>query len=197
MHLARRMAGRKVEFGEVVVVALDVRPFGDREAHVGENRGQFVIHLADRVDAAGLDAIAAHRQAEVERFALQPRIERLRLQFHATAGERRGRFVLQRVDRRASATALVGRHFAKRGEQRRDRSLLAERGDARRLERRFVVRRGDGGEGLLTQGREIGHGGPVERVGAAKILLPQAGEGGAQRRMRGFRRRVEAVLPSP
>ena len=30
----------KVELGEVVVVGLDVRPFGDREAHVGEDRGR-------------------------------------------------------------------------------------------------------------------------------------------------------------
>src|ERR1700733_13603928 len=38
------------------VVALDVRPFGDREAHLGKNGGDLVHHLADRMDAPGLDA---------------------------------------------------------------------------------------------------------------------------------------------
>ena len=52
VHLARRMARREVQRGEIVVVGLDVRPFGDREAHVGEDRGDLVDHLADRVDAA-------------------------------------------------------------------------------------------------------------------------------------------------
>ena len=51
VHLPRRMAFGEVERGEVVVVGLDVRTFGDREAHVGEDRGQLVDHLADRMDA--------------------------------------------------------------------------------------------------------------------------------------------------
>ena len=53
VHLARRMAFGEIQLGEVVVVGLDVRTFGDREAHVGEDRGELVDHLADRVDAAG------------------------------------------------------------------------------------------------------------------------------------------------
>ena len=73
VHFARGMAGREVELGEVVVVAFDVGAFGDRETHVGEDRGDFVEHLADRMDAPGLDAGAAHRQRHVERLALEPR----------------------------------------------------------------------------------------------------------------------------
>ena len=53
MHLARRVAGREVERGEIVEVALDVRPFGDGEAHLGEDGDHLVHHLADRVDAPG------------------------------------------------------------------------------------------------------------------------------------------------
>ena len=63
VHFARGMAGREVQLGEIVVVALDVRPFGDGKAHVGKNGGQFVHHLADRMDAAGLHAAGAGRQA--------------------------------------------------------------------------------------------------------------------------------------
>ena len=50
--LPRRMLGRNVERGEVVEVGLDVRTFGDREAHVGEDLGDLVDDLADRMDAA-------------------------------------------------------------------------------------------------------------------------------------------------
>ena len=88
VHFARGMAGREVELGEIVVVALDVRPLGDGEAHVGEDRRDLVDHLADRVDAAGLDARGAHGQRHVERLGLQPRLERGRLQHRAPRGER-------------------------------------------------------------------------------------------------------------
>ena len=66
VHLAGRMALGEVQRGEVVVVGLDVRPFGDREAHVGEDRGELVDHLADRMDAADLGRRLAHRQRDVD-----------------------------------------------------------------------------------------------------------------------------------
>src|SRR3984957_889956 len=75
VHLARRMAGRKVELGEIEVVAFDVRPLGDGESHLGENDGDFVHHLTDRMDAPGLDAGQGHRERDVERLALELRLE--------------------------------------------------------------------------------------------------------------------------
>jgi hypothetical protein len=62
VHLAGRMAVGKIERGEIVVVGLDIRTFGDGEAHVGEDRGDLVDDLADRVDAAALGRRRAHRQ---------------------------------------------------------------------------------------------------------------------------------------
>ena len=50
--LPRRMLGRNVERGEIVEVGLDVGTLGDREAHIGEDLGDLVGHLADRMDAA-------------------------------------------------------------------------------------------------------------------------------------------------
>ena len=47
VHLPRRMVGRDVELGEIVIVEFDVRAFGDGEAQIGEDRGDFVQHLAD------------------------------------------------------------------------------------------------------------------------------------------------------
>ena len=48
--LARRVSGREVEPGEIVVVGLDVRPFGDGEAHVREDHHQLFPHTADGTD---------------------------------------------------------------------------------------------------------------------------------------------------
>ncbi len=50
VHRARGMGLGHIERGEIVPVVLDLRPGGDREAEIGENLGQFVHHLADRVD---------------------------------------------------------------------------------------------------------------------------------------------------
>ena len=59
------MLGRDVELGEVEVVGLDVRPFGDGEAHVAEDLGHLVPHLADGVDAPVLQRPEPHGQRDV------------------------------------------------------------------------------------------------------------------------------------
>jgi hypothetical protein len=73
VHLAGRMAFGEVQRGEIVVVGLDVRPFGDGEAHVAEDRGDLVDHLADRMDAARSAGDWAHRQRHVERLGGEAR----------------------------------------------------------------------------------------------------------------------------
>ena len=88
VHLARRMVFRKVELGEVVVLGLDVGTFGDGEAHVGEDRGQFVDHLRDRMDAADLERRFAHRQRHVDRFGIEPRLQGGAPESLAAFGER-------------------------------------------------------------------------------------------------------------
>ena len=72
VHLPRRVAGREVELGEIVVVGLDVRPLGDGEAEIGEDRRHLLEHLRDRMDAPGLDPGGPHRQRHVERLGLEP-----------------------------------------------------------------------------------------------------------------------------
>ena len=146
VHLARRMAFGEIQLGEVVVVGLDVRTFGDREAHVGEDRGEFVDHLADRMDAAGLGRRLAHRQRDVDGLGGEPRIERGVL---AALRARAAIAALTRSFRPLIAgplrLALVRRHAAERLEQRRDRAALAERRDAHGFERGLVGGGGDGG----------------------------------------------------
>ena len=170
VHLARGMAGREVELGEIVVVALDVRPFGDGKAHLSENGGDLVHHLADRMDAAGLDAGQRDGQGDVERLALELRLEGRALEHRAPRRERLRDLILQRIDGRALRLALVRRELAERREQRGDRSLLAERSDARRLERAFIRRAFNRGQRLPFKGGKVRH--SSRTPGEAACALP-------------------------
>ncbi len=49
VHLPGRVTDREVQGREVVEVALDVRAFGHRETHIGEDRRDLVRDLADRM----------------------------------------------------------------------------------------------------------------------------------------------------
>ena len=63
--LPRRVLGRNVERGEIVEVGLDVRTFGDRKAHIGEDLGDLVGHLADGMDAPLGKRAFAHRKRDI------------------------------------------------------------------------------------------------------------------------------------
>ena len=160
MHLAGRMALGEIQFGEVVVVGLDIGTFGDGESHVGEDRGEFVHHLAERMNAALLGGGLAQRQRDVDGLGGQPRVERCGFQDVAARGQRLGDGILGEIDRRTLGLAFVRRHLAERREQRGDRALLAERCDAHRFDGGFVAGGGDVGENLGFEGSEVGHGNP-------------------------------------
>ena len=147
VHLTRRMAFREIQRGEIVVIGLDVRPFGDRKAHVGEDRGDLVDHLADRVDAAALGRRLPHRQRHVDLFGGEPRGD--------------GDVACSSALRAASASVtrffspliagpfdlpFFSAHRAKRLQHFGDRALLAECRHAHRLDRLFVAGCGDFGE---------------------------------------------------
>ena len=110
-------------------------PSATAKAHVGEDGGEFVDHLADRMHAAGLGRRLAHRQRDVDGLGGEPRIERGGAERVLGGSDRGGDALLQAVDRRALHLALVRRHRAERLEQRRHRAALAERGHAQRLQR--------------------------------------------------------------
>ena len=143
MHLAGRMAFGEIQLGEVVIVGLDVGTFGDRKSHVGEDRVDLLEDLAQRMDAAGFRGRLAQRQRDVDGLGGKPGIERRRLENVAAGGERLGDLVLGEVDRRTLRLALVRRHLAERGEQRGDRALFAERGNAHGFEGGFIAGGGD------------------------------------------------------
>src|SRR5204862_4865340 len=73
-------------------------------------------------------------------------------------GDGRGDAILELVDRRAFAAALVRRHAAERLEQRRYRAALAQRCNAHGFQCRFVAGGGNAAEDFLFQLRQVGHG---------------------------------------
>ena len=155
VHLARRMADGEVERGEVVMVGLDVRPFGDREAHVAEDGGDLVDDLADRMDAATLGRRLAHRQRDIDRLGDEAGSDGGVLQLGLAGRQRLGDAVLQPVDRRALDLALLGGHCAQRLQQVRDGALLAESGDAYGLDGLLVGGSCDIGKQRALQDFEI------------------------------------------
>ncbi len=98
--VARRMVFREIQLGEIVIVGLDVGTFGDGEAHVGEDRRQFVDHLGDRMHAADLGRRFAHRQRDVDALGVEPRLQRRVLERVAARGERGVDAILEAVDQR-------------------------------------------------------------------------------------------------
>ena len=157
VHLAGRMTFGEVQRGEIVIVGLDIRTFGDREAHVGEDRGDLVDDLADRMDAAALGRRGAHRQRDIDGLAGQALVNRRILQIGLAGGDRGGNIGLQRVDRSTARLALFRRHGAERLQELGDRALLAERVDAHGFDRRFVTGSGHFGQQIVFQCFQIGH----------------------------------------
>ena len=148
MHRPGRVAFRDIERGEIVPVVLDLRPGGDGEAHVGEDLGQFVHHLADRMDRAARRF--GRRQREVDRFAGQLSLERGAFQSRLGAGQRLGHCLAKGVDLRARHLPFFGRHPAQRLQQARDRALLAEKFDPQSLQRAQILRGGDARQRCFT-----------------------------------------------
>jgi hypothetical protein len=138
------MVRRKVQGGEIVPVVLDLRPGSDREAEVGEDLGELVENLADRMDAALKRR--RHRQGHVEPLARQPPLERFRLEHRPASRDRLGHALAQGVDSWPFDLPLLWRHAAERLQELGHRPLLAERRDPLGLERGEVGGGNDAGE---------------------------------------------------
>jgi hypothetical protein len=137
------------------MVGLDVRPFGDGEAEVAEDRRDLVDDLADRMNAAALGRRLPHRQGDVDFLGGQTRGNRRILQLRLAGGQRFRDAILQAVDRRALELTLLGGHRAKRLQHLGNGALLAEGSKAHRLDGRLIGGRGDVGQKRLFQGFKI------------------------------------------
>ena len=71
--LSRRVLGRDVEGGKVVEIFLDMRPLGERETHLAEDRDDLVDCLTDRMDAPCTGE--RHRERNVGALGGEPLFE--------------------------------------------------------------------------------------------------------------------------
>ena len=167
VHLPRRVLGRDVERREIVEVVLDVGPFDDPEAHVGEDRDQLVQHLADGMN--GADRLRARRQGDVHPLGREALVQVRPLQRRAACVDGIGQLALDLVEPRAGLLAGVDIEPAQALHRLGERRFLAERRDTGLLQRGQVAGRLDPGQHALFQGVEVFQGpysggrAPVER----------------------------------
>ena len=109
MHRPRRVGGGNVERIEIIPFALDFRPGGDRKAQVRENLGEFVHHLADRMDTATRRGRSG--QGHVQPFGGEAGVEHGGFERGFARGEGGGNRFAGAVDQRAHLLTLLSRHL--------------------------------------------------------------------------------------
>ncbi len=167
VQFARGVLGREVQGGEIVPVVLDVRPLGDREAHLGEDRDQLVHHLHGRVHPAL--APRARRQGQVDMLGRQPGLQLGGLQLGLARPQGGGDAVAQAIQQRAALAPLLRAQRAHPLEQAGDGPGLAEGLHAQRLDGGDRVGRADGVDQVEFEFGEIGHG-PVRLAGRRRSV---------------------------
>ena len=145
--LARGMVRRDVERGEIVEIVLDMRPLGDDETHLAEDRDDLVDGLADRMDRSR--AAGQHRQGHIGQLAGEAIGQRGTPQPVAGFLERRGDRVPKGVQPRARLPALFCRKLAKPAHQRGNLAVAAEQLDADLLELLRRLRSGNRPQELI------------------------------------------------
>ena len=126
-------------------------PSATGEAHIGEDLGDLVDDLADRMDAALGERAVAHRQRDVGRSAASRASSAARPSASRLASSASPTRSLQLLTAWPKLLRSSGGMRAERLHQLRDAALLAERGDAHRLERGEVCRLGDGAKQLAPR----------------------------------------------
>ena len=155
VHFPRRVLGREVQGCEVVEVGLDVGPFGDGEAHVGEDGDQFVHHLHGRVHAA----LPAGRggQGQVHPLGRQAGLQFSGLQLGLAGLDPGGQAVAHLVDLGPQDLPLLKAYRAEGPGQKGDVARLAQDGDARLVQGRQVGGSVDPGQVRAFQFGDVGH----------------------------------------
>ena len=155
LHLARRMVGRDVQPGEVVVVEFHVRAFGDAKAQVGKDGDDFFQHLADGMDGAAV--FRTRGQGDIELLGCKPCIQRRFTQFGLAGGNRRRHRITQAVELRPLQLALIRRQRTHGRQQGRHRALLAQGRHAHGFQRGFIGRAGNLRQDVGLKGGDVSH----------------------------------------
>jgi hypothetical protein len=125
LHVRRRVVGRKVQLGEVVLFELHLGAGGHGEAQVAEDAEQLVADLMDRVRVPAPELEPAG-QREVERASVELGVARGAGEIAEARLERGLDLLFEGVDGGAGARPLCRRDVAHQREHRGQIALLAE-----------------------------------------------------------------------
>ena len=78
LHLPRRVVSRHIQGVKIMELVFDIRPFGNRKAHLPENSDNLFVNLRNRVQTPLI--FRPNRQSYVNRFRGQPVIKLLGFQ---------------------------------------------------------------------------------------------------------------------
>lgn len=118
------MLWRDVQRIKVIPIRFDLRAFGDGKAHIGEDRGQFFHHLADRMNGApdgAADPAGPH--PAIPSAGVRSVLHR---QPPSLGAQGCVNLILQDVQHGTGCLALIRLYLAKAGHQRRNLALLAK-----------------------------------------------------------------------
>ena len=152
---ARRGAFWEVQRGEIVPVIFNVGAFGDGEAHIAENGGDFLEDLHDGMQ--GADLLWARRQGHVQLFSRELGLKRGGLErgfagFNGVCDP-----VFQRIELWTHVLALFRAHLAECFHKAGDTAFFAEFGDTNGVESVQVTRVLDRRDGFRFDGLKFGH----------------------------------------
>jgi hypothetical protein len=139
VHVAGRMAFGEVERGEVELIGFDVRPFGDRKAHIAENGGDLVDHLRYSGGCGLRRSADKNRLCYIQRLGGKAGIERGIFQRCLARVDRVGQFYLEPIERRTHHLALFRRHLAEGLHLLGHRAFLAQGANTHSLKRGFIL----------------------------------------------------------
>ena len=155
MHLPCRMFGREIQRREIVEIVLDVRAFGDGEAHVGEDGNHLVHDLHGRMHRAG--TARPRGQGQVDVLGLQPGVQLGAFQLGLAGAQGCRNPVAQAVDHRPLFAPLIRAQRPHPLEQAGDGAGFAEGRDTQFLDRCGGLRAADGVDQVEFELGEIGH----------------------------------------
>ncbi len=146
---------RDVQRVEVVPVGLDLRTFGHRESHIGEDRGDFLRDLRHRMDSPLPPG--PPRQRHVEPLGLQPLVQCRIAEGRLLRAQRGVDLILQPVERSPRRLPHRRLHLPQLAHLQRNLALLAKGRHAQLFQRGLVGRGADAGQVARLEGIQSVH----------------------------------------
>jgi len=118
VHFPCGVSFGEIELGEIVVLGFNIGSFRNGKTHIRKDRDQFVVDLAQRVDAPDLGGRLTDGERNIQRLSIEARIEGGILQLVLAFCDGRTHPFFQAINQRTLLSALLGGHRAQGFQQR-------------------------------------------------------------------------------